>query len=182
MAKDYSKGQKLGQQDGATGDNKLAFRSFKRLITEVGSWLPGADNRDAEFRAGYKDGFRDRVRTLQTTPAETATSSTHRNRQNQPANGGSMSHSTSFRHQVELLQGLKQYLSDFQERLLGVSSNYQRKLDELHSAGLMDETYKRYVERELAETQAMIKRLVDHIDANDIPTVERETSYLEQKL
>ena len=41
MSKDYSKGYKQGQQDGANGDNNLAMQSFKRLFTEVGSWLPG---------------------------------------------------------------------------------------------------------------------------------------------
>ncbi|WGZ92737.1 MAG: hypothetical protein QJT81_12840 [Candidatus Thiothrix putei] len=94
-------------------------------------------------------------------------------------NRGSSMSATSFSHQVELLQNLKQYLGDFQERLLGVSANYQRKVDELHCAGMMDETYARYIENELAQTQAMIARLVDHISASDIPTVEREISYLE---
>lgn len=94
-------------------------------------------------------------------------------------NGGSSMSATSFSHQIELLQQLKQYLGDFQERLLGVSANYQRKVDELHGAGMMDETYIRYVENELAQTQALIARLVDHISASDIPKVEREISYLE---
>ena len=94
-------------------------------------------------------------------------------------NRGSSMSATSFSHQVELLQNLKQYLGDFQERLLGVAANYQRKVDELHGAGMMDETYARYIENELAQTQAMIARLVDHISASDIPTVEREISYLE---
>lgn len=105
---------------------------------------------------------------------QTATHSTLR--------GGSSMSATSFSHQIELLQNLKQYLGDFQERLLGVSANYQRKVDELHGAGMMDETYARYVENELAQTQDLIRRLVEHIDANDIPKVESEISYLEQKL
>lgn len=46
MAKDYSNGYTQGQEDGTNGDNKLAMRSFKRLLT-IGAWLPGADNRDA---------------------------------------------------------------------------------------------------------------------------------------
>ena len=175
MAKDYSKGYTQGQEDGASGDNKLAMRSFKRLFTEVGSWLPGFDNRDAQFRTGYVEGFKDKVRVVQTAPAQTTTSNVS------TPNGGGMA-STSFSHQIELLLQLKQYLGDFQDRLLGVSANYQRKVDALHGAGMMDETYARYVEIELAQTQDLIKRLVDHIDANDIPKVESEISYLEQKL
>jgi len=93
-----------------------------------------------------------------------------------------MSATTSFAHQIELLQELKQYLSDFQDRLVGVSLKYQRKVEELHQAGMMDETYSRYTENELTETQALMARLVEHIDANDIPKVESEISYLEQKV
>ena len=52
MAKDYSNGYTQGQTDGKDGDNKLAMRSFKRLLN-IGTWLPGAENRDAQFRTGY---------------------------------------------------------------------------------------------------------------------------------
>lgn len=96
--------------------------------------------------------------------------------------GGAMSDATSFSHQVELLLQLKQYLTDFQDRLLGVSDNYRHKIETLHQAGMMDETCHRYVENELAETQSLIGRLVEHIGANDIPRVESEIAYLEQKL
>ena len=160
------KGYTQGQQDGSDGDNKLAMRSAQRLVTDIGSWLPGADNRDHQYRAGYRAGFHDKVRIIQTTTAPE----------------GSMSSTTSFAHQIDLLDELEKYLSDFQERLMGVSANYQRKVDGLHQAGMMGETYYRYVENELAQTQAMIAKLVEHISASDIPTVQGEIAYLEQKL
>lgn len=225
MAKDYHKGYRLGQSDGASGNNKLASRSFGRLFSNPGSWLPGAENRDAEFRQGYRAGFEDKVRVRQTvslsaggfdsqgrggfddesrierhtgragengpakaarTPAATPTDALREHVQSTThhvlSGESSMSSATSFAHQVELLQQLKQYLSDFQERLLGVSQNYQRKVEAQHMAGMMEETYERFVERELAETQTLIQRLVDHIGAEDIPAIEREIAYLEQKL
>jgi hypothetical protein len=88
---------------------------------------------------------------------------------------------TSFSHQIALLHDLKQYLIQFQERLQGVSLNYQRKVDDLYQAGMMNETYNRYVENELAQTRALMAKLVEHIDESDIPRVEREIAYLEQK-
>lgn len=96
--------------------------------------------------------------------------------------GGSSMSANSFAEQVALLQDLKNYLAQFQERLVGVSNSYRNKVDGLHNAGMMDETHRRYVENELAQTQSLIARLVEHIDANDIPKVESEISYLEQKL
>jgi hypothetical protein len=142
------------------------MRSAQRLATNIGSWLPGSDNRDNQYRAGYRAGFEDKVRTIQTTTLPEAT----------------MPNATSFAHQIDLLVELNQYLGDFQERLMGVSANYQRKVDALHQAGMMDETYYRYVENELAQTQALIAKLVEHISANDMPRVRSETAYLEQKL
>jgi len=220
MPKDFSKGYAQGQQDGVTGNNRLAMRAFKRLLN-FGAYLPGAGNRDDEFIEGYKAGFRDKVRVIQTSPRENAmppetlgrgdftdesrieheSKRPHENQQttgkpgatpppfadikehvktatNSILTGGSPM-SNSFAHQKELLLNLKQYLTQFQERLLGVSSSYQNKLDELHGAGMMEETYKRYVENELAQTQSLIKNLVDHIGASDIPKVQKEIEYLD---
>lgn len=103
---------------------------------------------------------------------------------NPPIQGNaSMSNAMSFAHQIELLQNLKQFLSEFQDRLIGASANYQNKVDRLHGEhGLMDETYRDYVEQQLEPTRQMIARLVEHIGDSDIPAVEREIAYLEPKL
>jgi len=74
MAKDYNKAYDLAQQDAASGENKLAMRSFKRLLN-IGSYLPGFEGRDAEFFDGYKDGFRDKVRIIQTSTVTEASMS-----------------------------------------------------------------------------------------------------------
>ena len=95
--------------------------------------------------------------------------------------GNTMSDATSFSAQVALLEELKTYLGTFQDRLQGVSNNYQERVDQLHQAGMMNETYQRYVENELAQTQAMISRLVEHIGSSDIPKVSKEIDYLSQK-
>lgn len=62
MAKDFSKGDQLGHEDGKNGDNRLALRALQRIATNPSSWLPGAENRDNEFRRGYLTGFEDEVR------------------------------------------------------------------------------------------------------------------------
>lgn len=219
MAKDYSAGYALGQQDGADGNNRLASRSFMRLF-RIGAYLPGCGARDDEFIEGYKAGFRDKVRIIKVhqeistmtetqgrgdladesriereakraheNPGDTGKSASSPppiailNEQVKAATDsiltGGTSMSNSFAHQKELLLNLKHYLGQFQERLLGVAGSYQSKLDELHGAGMMDETYRKYVESELAQTQSLIKNLVAHIDANDIPKVQKEIDFLD---
>ena len=93
--------------------------------------------------------------------------------------GGQAMSQGSYNDQIELLQNLQSYLGEFQERLLGVSSNYARKVDNLRADGMMLETYERYAENELQETQQLILRLVDHISQSDIPAVKRAVELCE---
>jgi hypothetical protein len=60
--------------------------------------------------------------------------------------------------------------------------NYERKVESLREAGMMKETYEHYLEEQLFPTQTLIQRLVEHIEANDIPAVQRAIQHLEQGL
>lgn len=93
-----------------------------------------------------------------------------------------MANANAFAGQIELLQNLRQYLLDFQERLDMVSQKYASKLEALHEAGLMDEIHRDFVEEQLEPTRAMIRHLINHIGYNDIPEVEKLISRLEEWL
>ena len=54
---------------------------------------------------------------------------------------------------------------------MGVSASYQRKVDGLHEAGLMAEDYQEFTNDELAQSRALIQRLVEHIDVSDKPRI-----------
>jgi hypothetical protein len=62
MSKTYSDAYALGQKDGASGDNRLPMRAWMRTLTNMGSYLPGAENRDDEWIKGYRQGFEDQRR------------------------------------------------------------------------------------------------------------------------
>jgi len=179
MVKDYSKGYDLGHTDGETGDNKLALRSFQRL-GELSSWSPGIDNRDAQFRQGYMNGLEDKIRIRQTENPHTATPSTTFS----PTDNGAtaMANSgNSYASQIEMLTKIKGKLIDIQRELDNHSTNYRKALDYQWSAGMMKETYEDFVSNELAETQRLIKNLIDHLGANDIPKIQAEIDYLSPK-
>lgn len=96
--------------------------------------------------------------------------------------GSSMSNDAAdFHYQIQLLNELKQYLNTFQERLVGVSLQYQRKVEALRQAGMMKQTCERYLANEVAQTQALMIQLVEHIDTIDIPRVDTEIAYLESR-
>jgi hypothetical protein len=81
--------------------------------------------------------------------------------------------STNYAYQIDLLNQLKSFLGQFQERLKIESNNYKNKVDELHGEGLMDETYRDFVEQQLEPTRDQLKKLIEHIENEDIPAVEK---------
>lgn len=210
MAKDYSNGYTQGQEDGKDGDNKLAMRSFKRLLN-IGTWLPGAENRDAQFRTGYLAGFEDKVRIRQTiTPEENAMPDTqgrsdyldkdsyvehHARRPTEnwlgvsdavqattqtTLAGGSMS-DLSFAQQVQLLEALKKSLMEFQNTLQQSAGQYEQAVQYLGSR-MLHETFERYSAQELAATKQQVRALVDHISAHDLTKIQAEINYLLPKV
>lgn len=68
MNKSFSDGYALGQADGSDGENRLAMRSWVRSFTNLGSYLPGAENRDDQWINGYRNGFEDKVRHIYVQP------------------------------------------------------------------------------------------------------------------
>jgi hypothetical protein len=167
MSKDFSNGNKHGHEDGKQGENRLASRAFKRFL-QIDQILPGAENRHDEYRRGYLTGFEDEVRVIHTD------SLTH------SQNQGIKTMAKSFAHQTQLLSELKTFLGQFQQRLESVSNSYRNKIELLHDEGeLMDETYRDFVQEQLEPTQDLIKKLIEHIEYNDIPAVQKAINDIE---
>ena len=87
----------------------------------------------------------------------------------------------SYASQIEMLIKIKGKLIDIQLELDNHSTNYRKALDYQLSVGMMEETYERFSSNELAETQRLIKNLIDHLGANDIPKIQAEIDYLSPK-
>lgn len=68
MSKTYAQAYVLGQKDGASGQDRLSWRAFARMLSNPGSYLPGAQNRDDQWIKGYRQGFEDKVRVQQVAP------------------------------------------------------------------------------------------------------------------
>lgn len=93
---------------------------------------------------------------------------------------GEQTMANSIEHQIELLTGLKSYLENFQEKLLGVSENYQRKVDALESEdNLISNIHRNYSEQQLEPTRNSLSNIVNQISDNDIPAIENYIAWLE---
>jgi hypothetical protein len=86
----------------------------------------------------------------------------------------------SIENQIQLLEGLETYLTNFQEKLLGVFASYQRKVDALKSEGnLLSNIHRDYSEQQLEPIRASLTNVVEQISDNDIPAIKRYIAWLE---
>ncbi len=177
LENDYQEAYDIGKADGQSKNKRLAVHAFKQLF-KPGTWLPGAESRLQQAYSGYEDGFKDAVRFINVQAAPQAAPSAS-NSNTHPTNS---SMSTSYRTQTELQQNLKSWLHKLTEHLDSVSKSYIQKVEQLHSEGMMDETHRDYVQNYLDPTRDRINRLIQHIEAQDIPAIEQEIRRLEERL
>jgi hypothetical protein len=95
-------------------------------------------------------------------------------------NNSNMARQTSYEYQIEIAEGLKKYLHNFQDRLGVVAQQYQSKCNDLHGAGMMEETHQKFEQEYVHETIRQIAQVVDRINACDIPFIEKHIAALEQ--
>lgn len=105
--------------------------------------------------------------------SQTVQSAVHNSLSSGAAGGG-----TSASAQIAMLEDLRAYLGMFQERLIGFSENYQRKVDALDGS-LLSEVHRRFVEEELEPARIIMANLGDLILDSSIPAVNRRIEQLE---
>ena len=93
-----------------------------------------------------------------------------------------MAKQTSYDYQIQLAEGLKNSLNNLQESLYAASRAYWSKSNDLNQAGMMDETYNRFVQEYVSETARKIEDAAKQINERDIPFIEKHIAYLEQAI
>ena len=174
MNDEYNRGYQLGKQDGQHPEHKkrpvkLALEVFSKLSTTI---LPGAETRTKQLLQGYEKGFQDAIRVVNVQPAASSTSSS-----TTPTTASTMTN--TYAYQNELQNNLKGWLHRLTEHLDSVAKQYVQKVEQLHAEGMMDETFQDYVRDYLDPTRDRITRLIQHIEAQDIPRIEQEMRFLE---
>lgn len=184
----YREGGEHGAIDAATGKGKRYVIRNIRYALRPGFYLPGGSERYSEYRRGYNERYEDFIRWRSpmnpALPAGTITETDKSNLSTQRSypGGENMSESNSYARQIELMSHLRESLIACQEEILDMSRQYQKALDYVYDAGMMEETYKDFDDNIIPATRDMINNLSNHIRDNDIPAVDREIAFLEQKL
>jgi len=81
--------------------------------------------------------------------------------------------------QIETLNDLKKFLKQFNENMETASTQYQKYLDDLADYDLDAHIYERYQSEFLDETKKRIADIVDNIETNDIPYIEKLIEHFE---
>lgn len=171
LENDFKEAYDIGQADGRSGKKRLALHGFKQLF-KPGTWLPGAESRLQQSFSGYEAGFQDAVRVINVQPAASTTQPSIR-----PNTASTMIN--DFNYQAELQKNLKDWLQRLTEHLDSVAKQYVQKIEQLHAKGMFLQTYQEYVRDYLDPTRDRIARLIQHIEAQDIPRIEQEMRFLE---
>jgi gas vesicle protein len=185
---DFDKGYKDGLEQAREGKKKN-FSDFSKLRAFFSSHA--LDTYIDGVNQGYKDGLREKHLVHKTAPfiseeQRQQIKEQHRrqtettNRQNiaaQTYRGNTLN--PIITNQIETLRNLKAFLNQFNENLQTGSERYQRYLDNLADQQLDAQVYERYQSEFLDETKKRIYDIIENIESNDIPYIERIIAHLE---
>ena len=172
---DYKRGFEDGKTAAMAGKDKNYIRSGMSLKFAI----HGSHAIDT-YNKGYNDGYETAMKVkLASEVSQTQPIRTEIINNNNNLNSTGMARQTSFSYQIELAEGLKSYLHNFQDRLGAVAQNYRDKGNQLHDAGMMDEKFDTFTQNYLEVTISKIQELINQINECDIPFVERYIDYLE---
>ena len=172
MSDDFSKGAAKAAAD--MPHNKIVSSALPRALDV----FPGGGARLNEFIDGYSSTHRamtqdvHRVQNPYSVPEAAGGTQTP---QTSVSTQGTRTMTAD--EQIMLLEDLKSYLNTFQERLLGVSENYQKKVDSLEGP-ILHEIHELFVNNELEPARQMISRLSALISDSSIPAVNRRIDQL----
>ena len=169
---DYKRGFDDGKADAMAEKDKNYNRSGMSLKFAIhGS--PAIDTYNKGYNAGYETAIKSKLTSevSQTQPIRTEII----NNSNNHKINSKMADSKEF--QLELAEDLKSYLHGFQERLGIIADKYKNKYENLGNV-MITEFHEEFSEN-YENTIKIISDLVEHINDNDIPHVEKYINWLE---
>ena len=187
MSKHYADGYDLGQRDGTNGENRLPMRAWVRSLTNVGSYLPGATNRDDEWIKGYRQGLEDKVRDFRVSVSEkdgnmVATAANHPlgAADNDPPTGGGTGGINSFTHRIAVARNLYEQANRLQSFLHQTENDF-RMLFSRHDL-LAGEFFNDLLNYHIKPRAQQIAGLAENVRAADLPKMQALVQKYEQAI
>ena len=172
---DYDRGYNDGYAAGFAGQEKNFIRSGMSLKFAV--WGPDALNSYTEgYNKGYGDGCYDR--NSKDKPQKVYTKDNTITKGNTNNN----SHMVSYRKQIERLHELLSAVEKYKEIVESTNAKYKSIVENLHEYGLPDEMMEKMEEENFEPIGDAINSIIQIIEENTIPAINRDIDKLEDLL
>lgn len=172
---DYKRGHDDGYKDGFGNIDKRFFKSGLSLKFAIhGS--KAIDTYNQGYNVGYEKGCYDR---LSKPEPQTVTQETNKQQTNTFSNNIKSSNmQRGIDGQIDLLQQMKQFLSNLIEQFEGITKTQEGFIRGLDSEGIDVKLLQRF-EDEFNENKSKIQNLISAIDNEQIPYTEQVIKHLE---
>lgn len=179
----YKRGAEAAKLD--AGENKLASRSIKEFAKNGLGLIPGAKNREDEFRKGYVETNQQIIRDAQRdVPIHESNELSHvgkgaASRSTKTQQGKqTMASNRSVDEQIEMLKEMGRYIWALKGALEEASINYEREIKGMEGRG-MDATVGRFYDVHVIPLLNHLKLAEDGLSDEALPSLKKIIDHLE---
>jgi hypothetical protein len=171
----YQHGSETAKAD--DGENKLALRALQELAKNGFGLIPGAQNREDEFRRGYSETYEALARDAQRDVPVHETSSTAANSPSTQG-GSTMATNQTVEQQIALLKEMGRYIWQLKNALEQASTTYDTAMKGMEGRG-MDATVSQFYDVHVVPLQNHLKLAEDGLADEALPSLQKIIQYLE---
>jgi len=181
----YDEGFNKGHADALGGKSRNAMGLGSK---EGFKYLTGLTNREGYYESfceGYNAGFAQGMIDSKKTPNENKVNITNTNKnkdQMSSYKSDREQRAESFQKQITIMEELLVSINKLKSSLETVSAVYQRKLGQLEDAGLLAELSDTLRRNAFETTNQKINALVEHLENEDVPFINRVINGINEKL
>lgn len=163
----YQRGAAAAKADG--GENKLTARALEEFARNGFGLMPGAQNREDEFRRGYSETYETIARDAQRNVPVQITSQVTATDFIQPTQGDfTMATNQNIQQSIELLHEMGRIVRNYKDALSDARIAFENEIKNRVGQG-MDATVNDFYENHVADVSKRIKSSEDYLIDEALP-------------
>jgi hypothetical protein len=179
----YQRGAEAAKAD--SGENKAVKRVLEEFARNGFGLIPGAQNREDEFRRGYTETYDTLTRDAQrnvpvhdTTGASPLPTQSASSPQTTQGNSAPMATNQTVEQQIELLKEMGRYIWELKNALETASNTYDKQMKGMEGRG-MDATVTQFYTVHVVPLQKHLQLTQDGLKDEALPSLKKLIQYLE---
>jgi hypothetical protein len=173
----YQRGAAAAKADG--GENKLTARALEEFARNGFGLMPGAQNREDEFRRGYSETYETIARDAQRNVPVQITSQVTATDFIQSTQGDfTMATNQTVEQQIAILKEMGRYIWQLQNALQEASNNYDQQMKSMEGRG-MDATVSDFYNIHVVPLRNHLRLAEDGLTDEALPSLQKIIKYFE---